>query len=48
MSFNFKWFTTIPGILITAGVVLLIVAFVLLILTGKKSKKEKKNMANND
>ena len=41
MSFDLKWFTTIPGLLITGGVLFLILALVLLIITGKKSKKEK-------
>ena len=34
------WFTTIPGILILCGVVLLIIAIILFILGNKKSKKE--------
>lgn len=33
------WFTTIPGILIASGVVLLIVAIILFILGNKKDKK---------
>lgn len=44
MKFDFKWFTTLPGIFITVGVVLLIIALIILIVTGKKSKKEKKNI----
>ncbi len=44
-DFNFKWFTTVPGLLITGGVVLLILALISLILSGKKSKKEKKAKA---
>ena len=44
-DFNMSWFTTVPGLLITGGVVLLIFALFLLIATGKKSKKEKKAQA---
>ena len=47
MSFDLKWFTTLPGIFITVGVLLLIVALVILIVSGKKSKKEKKAMEDN-
>lgn len=39
--FSLSWFTTIPGILITVGVLLLIVALVIFIVTSRKSKKEK-------
>ena len=41
MNFDMSWFTTVPGLMITGGVILLIVALVILIVTGKKSKKEK-------
>ena len=41
-DFNASWFTTVPGLLITGGVVLLLFALILLVATGKKSKKEKK------
>lgn len=34
------WFTTIPGILIICGVILLIIAIILFIVGAKKSKKE--------
>ena len=47
MSFDLKWFTTLPGIFITVGVLLLIVALVILIVSKKKSKKEKKAMEDN-
>ena len=40
------WFTTIPGILITCGVVLLIIAIVLFIL-GNKKEKRTSNLAMN-
>lgn len=42
MKFDLSWFTTIPGILITCGVVLLIVALVIFIITSRKNKKEGK------
>lgn len=44
MNFDLSWFTTIPGMFITGGVILLIIALISLIATGKKSKKEKKKM----
>ena len=40
MEFDFSFFTEIPGILVTVGVVFLLIALVLLIVTGKKSKKD--------
>ena len=40
MNFDLTWFTEIPGILVTIGIVLLIVALILLVVTGKRSKKE--------
>ena len=44
-----KWFTTIPGILILCGVILLVIAIVLFILGNKKEKKEKNvNTGSND
>lgn len=42
LAFNLNWFTTIPGILISLGVVLLIIAFILFIVGGKKAKVENK------
>ena len=36
------WFTTIPGILISAGVILLIISVVLFITGNKQDKKEAK------
>ena len=44
MNLNFSWFLTLPGILISSGVVLLILALILLFVKGKKSKKEKAEM----
>lgn len=40
------WFTTIPGILIICGVLLLVIAIILFIVGSKKDKKEAKQMAN--
>lgn len=40
------WFTTIPGILILCGVLLLIIAIILFILGAKKSKKDNVSNAN--
>lgn len=40
MSFNPSWFLTIPGILITVGIILLIISLILL-LTGKDKTEEK-------
>ncbi|MEG1900261.1 MAG: hypothetical protein RR161_01765 [Bacilli bacterium] len=41
-NFGLKWFTTIPGLLISAGVLLLLVALILFIASsGKKNKKVK-------
>ena len=38
---DLSWFITIPGMLITGGVLLLIIALIIFILTsGKKNKKE--------
>lgn len=46
MNFDLSWFTTIPGLFITGGVILLIIALVILIVTGRKTKKEKEALAN--
>jgi len=40
------WFTTIPGILIICGVLLLVIAIILFIVGSKKDKKEEKQMAD--
>ena len=40
MKFDLSWFKTIPGLLITFGVVLLIVALIIFIVTSSKNKKE--------
>ena len=41
MSFDLSWFTSAGGLLITGGVILLTIALVILIVTGKKPKKDK-------
>ena len=40
MSFNPEWFLTVPGILITAGVILLLIALILLLTSGKKEEEK--------
>lgn len=39
MSFDIAWFTTLPGIFITSGVVILLIALIIFIVTNKKSTK---------
>lgn len=41
--FSLSWFTTVPGILITVGVILLLVALVIFIITTLKDKKREKS-----
>ena len=41
-KFDMSWFTTIPGMLITGGVVLLLIALIIFLCTSKKEKKAKK------
>lgn len=48
LAFSLNWFTTIPGILISLGVVLLIIALILFIVGGKKTKKEEKVVTKDD
>lgn len=36
----FEWFTTIPGILVICGVILLVIAIILFAVSAKKDKKE--------
>ncbi|MEG2283449.1 MAG: hypothetical protein RSB99_02345 [Bacilli bacterium] len=43
ISFSLDWFLTIPGMFISGGVLLLIIALVIFIVTSAKSKKEKIN-----
>ena len=42
------WFTTIPGILIICGALLLVIAIILFIVGSKKDKKEAKQMAQTE
>ncbi|MBO5138148.1 MAG: hypothetical protein J6B89_00710 [Bacilli bacterium] len=42
MKFDLNWFTTIPGLLITGGVLLLVIALIIFIITSVKGKKSKK------
>ena len=42
MNFEFGWFLTIPGMLITGGVLLLIIALIIFIATSNKEKKTNK------
>ena len=46
LSFNFDWFTTVPGMLIAGGVVLLIIAVILFIVGGKKASEEETSQEN--
>ena len=49
MSFNLEWFLTVPGMLITLGVVLLLIALIVLITSGKKDNDEEvQNVISND
>lgn len=40
MDFSLDWFLSIPGLLITGGVLLFLIAFILLIVTMLKGKKK--------
>lgn len=42
MAFSFDWFLTVPGMLISGGVLLLLIALIMFIVTSVKSKKETK------
>ncbi len=48
MNFDFSWFLTLPGMLITGGILLLIVAVIILIVTSRKSKKIKNPVQENE
>lgn len=48
LALSLDWFTTIPGILVSVGVVLLVIALVLFILGSKKTKKEEKVVENTE
>lgn len=41
IAFSTEWFLTIPGILITCGVILLIIALIMFIVSSMKGKKDK-------
>ena len=43
-SFSLDWFMTIPGMLITGGVVFLIIALIIFIVTGNKKSKTNKEV----
>lgn len=43
MSFNPGWFLTLPGILITSGVILLLIALILLLTSAKKEEEEQQS-----
>ena len=43
-SFSLDWFMTIPGMLITGGVVFLIIALIIFIVTGNKKPKTNKEV----
>ena len=45
MSFDLEWFTTLPGILITGGVVVLLIALILFIASNKKDKNKSQEVA---
>mgnify|MGYP006970848940 FL=1 len=45
MDFDFAWFTTLPGILITGGVVVLLIALIIFIASNKKDKKKAPDVA---
>jgi len=40
MSFDLEWFTTLPGMLITGGVVILLIALIIFIVSNKKTDKK--------
>ena len=44
VSFSLDWFMTIPGMLITGGVVFLIIALIIFIVTGNKKPKTNKEV----
>lgn len=45
--FSLNWFTTIPGLLITGGVLLLVIALIIFIVTSRKEKKNVSANSNN-
>ena len=48
-NFDLSFFTLIPGLLITGGVLLLLIALIIFVATGsKKGKKDKKEAESTD
>ena len=47
-NFSLSFFTSIPGMLITGGVLLLLIALIIFIVTGNKDKKKKKDEVKNE
>ena len=45
MSFDIAWFTTVPGMLITGGVIVLLIALIVFIASNKKGKKSSPEVA---
>lgn len=41
-TFSLDWFMTIPGMLITGGVLFLIIALIIFIVTGNKKQRQRK------
>lgn len=46
MDFDFGWFLTLPGMLITGGVVVLLIALIIFIASNKKDKKKNAEVAS--
>lgn len=40
MSFDLEWFTTLPGLLITGGVIVLLIALIIFIISNRKANKK--------
>ena len=47
MLFDLKWFVSVPGMLMTCGVLILLVGLILWIVSSVKSKKEKNPLQEN-
>ena len=48
IKFNINWFTTLPGMLISGGVLLLLIALILFVKSGKGGKAAKENVVSTD
>lgn len=48
MSFDLDWFTTLPGLLITGGVIVLLIALIVFIASNKKEKNKSPEVAASD